>query len=423
MNELGEDVGTCEWPTVVKAGYHCSGVYIGNGLVLTAAHCLEGDNVPGARVSFQESNQLEHLEIDVVECVRHPDGEPSTNVWGEPSYSGVDLAVCVLAEDWPGPATPVMRLGCESNWLSYAFFNFEGPARPRMRAVGVGCNEVNYNSYPPCVASGIKRFWKTVLDRSYPHQLHLGTYKLTHTIPPWADGDPTEQGDSGSPLFVRMPDGTWRVIGVLHGDDPSHVYWEPVPPYVDWIEEVTGRNIAKAPGGGFLRGEEQTASWADSCAALAGQGQHCGGAPLIPAPPPGLTTEAGAADYVESWIVDGLPLAAATAVVEIADQRIELETSVSRSLPDRLADAIRCNKKLVKAGVRVEVKGSMVTLNARLKIKSFDIPGADLRRYGRFRHIDEDVVNADGIFLNGTWEAFDPSRRTHDRTVIETSGS
>ncbi len=411
MNELGQDVGACEWPTVVQTGYGCSGAYIGNGLVLTAAHCLEGDNVPGGRVEFQESEQAEHLTIDVVECFRHPDGESSTNIWDEPSYSGVDLAVCVLADDWPGPATPVMRIGCESNWLSYAFFNYSGPARPRMRAVGVGCNEVDYNVYPSCVSSGSKRVWKTTLDRHYPQQLHNGTYKLTHTLPPWIDDDPIEEGDSGGPLFVRMPDGTWRVIGVLHGEDTSRVYWEPVPPYVAWIEEVTGRSIAKPPGPGFLKGEERTASWSDACAALAGEGEFCGGAPIMPSPPLGLTTEAGAADYVESRILEGLPLGTAQIAVEIAGRKIEVATRGTDSPFEALAHAIRCDDKLNKKGVRADFERAMLMLNARMNVLRFDIPGLRLRRHGCLKPKDEKVVNADGIFLNGEWEAYDMSNR------------
>jgi len=411
MNDSVPDATVCQWPNVVKVGYYCTGVYIGKGLVLTAAHCLEGSNVPGGRVVFGENSHSSQaqVEIEVEEAIPHPNGSTSTNVWGEPSWNGVDLAVCILKSEWPGPVAPVMRIGCESNWLNFAFFNLDFLQHPRMRAVGMGCNEVNYNSYPPCVSDGQKRIWNTWLDRDWPQIHHNGTTQLVHHVPPWLDDHPMEEGDSGSPLFVRMPDSTWRVIGIYQGQTAnSSAYWQPVPPFVDWIEEAANRSIALAPGPGFLADPDANGSWADSCNSGAGMGKFCGGGLFLPDP---LTlTDAMPTPqtplHFESWIVEGLPqprrFAARLRVNgELLSVRWE-NTSPSNPL-QLVANAINSHPILQKKQLFAVVEGSWMKTNGRIEFEHVDIPGGSIRRRHFFGDDSEPTGRDSDGFLTGRW--------------------
>jgi len=406
MNDLVPDAAVCQWPNVVGVGYLCTGVYIGKGLVLTAAHCVVGGHVPGGKVYFGEHAGSAEVEIEVEEAIRHPNGSSSTNVWGEASYNGVDLAVCILKSEWPGPVAPVMQIGCESNWLNFAFFNLEGPQRPRMRAIGMGCNEVNYNQYPPCVTSGQKGIWNAWLDRDWPQVYHNGSTKLIHNVPPWLDDHPVEEGDSGSPLFVRMPDSTWRVIGIAHGMSGSwSVYWQPVPPFVDWIEEVTNRSIALEPGPGFLTDPDANGNWAESCNSGTGAGQFCGGGFVLPDPPTEGITTPHTPSHFESWVIEGLPQPQRFAArLRVGGELLDVRWvyGAPRNPLQLIADAINCHPVLHKKRLFATVEGSWMKTNGRIEFEHVDIPGGCIRR----RHLsgyDLPPEFEDDGFLTGSW--------------------
>jgi hypothetical protein len=413
MNELATDATTCQWPNVVRVGYFCTGVYIGNGLVLTAAHCLEGDNISGGIVTFGENSSSSQgvLEIDVEQAIAHPDGHNSTSVFGEDSYDGVDLAILILESEWPGPVAPVMRIGCESNWLNYAFFNLDGPFHPKMRAVGMGCNEVNYNIYPPCVEDGQKRIWNTWLDQHFPQIQYHGSTKLLQTVPPWLDDHPVEEGDSGSPLFVRMPDGTWRVIGVCHGTKGNwEVLWQPVPPFVDWIEDVTNRSISVGVGSGILAHPLANGSWSDSCSDGEGIGQACGGGPFILPPggaPLGSLTTPQAPAHVESWIIEGVPqLQRFTARLNVKGELIDVRWDYGSPFNplQLIANAINAHPILRKEQIFAVVEGSWLKTNGTLKFEHLQIPGGHIRRRHSIGDGSEAKTNDTGGFLNGKWD-------------------
>ncbi|GEM_PF-2647005 len=228
MSEDIPVVDTCDWPTAVKAGYYCTGAYVGNQIVVTAAHCVEDGNLPGQVIEFGETPQ-EEIKVPVDHCVTHPGGEPSKNAWGGDSYDGVDLAYCVLEYNVNLPRVPVLVPGCESEYIGNLVYMDPAPAD--VEAIGMGCNDSNCNS------PGYKRAATFDLQGQ---RYAKGSWKLDAEFQ--GDSSPMRSGDSGGPLMVQMADGTWRVIGVYHGTAAGNV-WERVPPYLRWIEQNSGRDI------------------------------------------------------------------------------------------------------------------------------------------------------------------------------------
>ena len=220
--------GECDWPTAVKAGYYCTGAFVGNQIVVTAAHCIEDGNLPGGKVYFGETPQ-EEFEIPVVRCERHPAGEFSTNIWGEKSYDGVDLAYCELQWNSNMQRVPVLVDECEGDYVRHKLFQEMGATE--VTSIGMGCDSVQCN-FP-----GYKRDAVFHLEGQ---RYTKGSWKLEAEFP--GEDSPLHSGDSGGPLMFEMADGTWRVIGVYHGISGGDV-WERVPPYVRWIETDSGRDI------------------------------------------------------------------------------------------------------------------------------------------------------------------------------------
>jgi Trypsin len=247
--EIGIDCASCQFPTAVRLPL-CSGVYMGHGLVLTAAHCVANVS-ENSNAYFGESDAGWELAVPIDHCVTHPDGEYDTNVWGEDSWSGVDLAYCVLAEDVPMPpiVPPMMPAGCERDWLAHEVY--ETPNHALATAVGAGCG-IHQEYVGQDCEDGTKRFAGQQLVRQTQH---LGSpTKLELKRDFFGDPDDTglRSGDSGGPLFVRLPDDTLRLVGVIHGTSGDVAYAEAVPPYLHWIESSSGIDVT--PHHAFVNG-------------------------------------------------------------------------------------------------------------------------------------------------------------------------
>jgi hypothetical protein len=297
-DDVGTECGTCQFPTAVTIGL-CSGVYVGQGLVLTAAHCTDDVNEGTTRAYFGE-DQNEAASAVVDHCVRHPDGEPDETVFGGESYDGVDLAFCILQDADQLPDVPIVPpmvpTGCERDWLAHRVYASGTP--PVVTAVGSGCADY-YNGGTYC-ADGVKRYvaLQLVAQTSY----NGSSTKLE--VERWGDiHTGMMDGDSGGPLFEALPDGTWRLLGVHHGTNAalSAAFFEAVPPFVHWIELESGIDIT--PCHELVDGEWQVAgscagelpldtneaggSWAAACPSALGGGTVglngiCSGWPVTP---------------------------------------------------------------------------------------------------------------------------------------------
>jgi hypothetical protein len=252
--DIGIDCADCQFPTAVRLPL-CSGVYMGNGLVLTAAHCI-GNVGENSKAYFGESESGWELEMEIDHCVTHPDGEYDTNAWGEDSWSGVDLGYCVLAEDVPMPpiVPPMMPAGCERDWLAHEVYETGNHALAT--AVGTGCGIHQQYVGQDC-EDGTKRFSGQQLVRQTSHLGSSTKLELQRDFFDDPDDTGIRSGDSGGPVFVRLPDDTLRLVGVLHGTSGDVAYAEAVPPYLQWIEDSSGIDVT--PHHAFVNGAWVTA--------------------------------------------------------------------------------------------------------------------------------------------------------------------
>jgi hypothetical protein len=133
---------------------------------------------------------------------------------GQTSATG-DFAYCILAADPNVQVVPVM-MHCEADQ-----FLAEDTV---MTAVGFGREEASDPN-----TSGRKRFATKPLpsgEAALSSQISMGASG-------WTPGKPTH-GDSGGPLFVQLPDDTWRVVGIaINSVDTYNTVWS----RMDWLSE------------------------------------------------------------------------------------------------------------------------------------------------------------------------------------------
>ncbi|MFV8749621.1 trypsin-like serine protease [Nannocystaceae bacterium ST9] len=234
--------GPCAWASVVKVASTCTGTLVASGSVLTAGHCsvLSGNNV-----LFGEDAEDSQRSIDVSNCTLHPDYYTGT--------VGVDLKVCQIDPMTPAPNVPTIPLmvptGPARDWLYDEAYGPQGPAEVRL--VGMGINGGN--------ESGIKLegpawLYAQVEHDGSPTKLRTGD-ELGLPLGPFTV---LTSGDSGGPMFVEMPDGSWMQIGVAHSSAPGIFnYHEAAPSWLRWIESEAkdGEETTISPCHEYVDGE------------------------------------------------------------------------------------------------------------------------------------------------------------------------
>ena len=153
---------------------------------------------------------------------------------------------------------------CEDAWLN--------SGQPAME-VGFGDRNVD-----PPRETGVKTALSVVVVRARANEPYLEV----------SAGNQAGEyyGDSGGPLFVAAPDGTWRVAGIDSGSPafvpgstaPRFSYYASIPTLIDWAEAATGIDLTPChelghwqPGAACkaLPAEETSAAesdgWASAC--------------------------------------------------------------------------------------------------------------------------------------------------------------
>jgi len=204
----GTAAAMCEWPSVVMIpGPGCSGTLVHPRVVMIAKHCLR--RTPNS-VGFGENRTNFATTVPISKCYRHPQ---------------TDFGFCVLAADVTGvPIIPVMA-PCEQTELKVGAPIVE---------VGFG-REAGQNTR----SIGTKKWIDGTLVSGGPTRTVVDVTTGTQ------DGE--YYGDSGGPVFLKMPDGTWRLIGNDWTSPPWNMSGTPristytsVPYHVAWAEMQSG---------------------------------------------------------------------------------------------------------------------------------------------------------------------------------------
>lgn len=215
---------TCAWPTTVKVG-GCTGTLVHPKLVIYAAHC--GSRVRSA--NFGEKRPFAR-SVPTEYCKTYPGG-------GQPEKGGdhKDYAFCVLAQEVTDvPITPILY-GCETEAIKVG-----------EEAVVAGFGATSHNKQD----GGIQREVVTTIDR-----IDEEAGKVSIGGAGEGKGKGSCYGDSGGPLFIRLPksidpEQSWRVFGVTsYGDSEPQCdgqAWYGMlhdSQAVPWIEKESGIDI------------------------------------------------------------------------------------------------------------------------------------------------------------------------------------
>lgn len=214
----GSQAATCEWPSAVMiiGRLVCSGALVHPRAVVTAKHCLmDAEQTRMVRpdgVGFGESRDQWARTVSVSRCYVHP-----TN----------DIGLCILAEDVTDvPIVPVMA-PCETSELL--------PGKPIIE-VGFGVIGATGRVY------GNKKWIDGIIESR--------SANLAEILVTTGSQDGEYFGDSGGPLFFKMPDQTWRLIGEdCCSDDidadagPRISTYFSVPYHLAWMEEQSGLDL------------------------------------------------------------------------------------------------------------------------------------------------------------------------------------
>lgn len=240
----GSEVEVCGWPDTVAVtggGGLCTGSLVHPRVVVTAAHCGDGDKT----VRFSEvSNAGRSVSA---QCTTYPD------------YLGTndqahDWAFCLLDEEVTEiPVTPPLY-GCELDMLE----------------TGLPVVIAGFGDGGPDGSAGTKRWGDTQIVSTFGNTANIG-----------GDGPSTCQGDSGGSAFVAMPDGSWRAIsmtstGLIGCDETTGVH-ALMHPAIPWIEQTAQVDITPCHdvdgtwnptpmcSGFFAGGPEGYGTWSDWC--------------------------------------------------------------------------------------------------------------------------------------------------------------
>lgn len=227
----GEPAGAWEYPAtgglVLNGRIYCTGTLVTPSAVLTAAHCIDPEELAGEMPDFT----LLRDEAQIPDVDVNQDMYKGLNVRLHPGYlrnandisPGLvnDIGILLLRRNVEeiepellltrGEADAALLLGVELTILGYGYTDIE------------------------LTRSGIKYKATTPL-------VYIGSYEIQMSEP----GDPQPcYGDSGGPVFLTLPSGQRRIAGVVsrgpgeEGGCDNGAIATRADPYQEWMDSVT----------------------------------------------------------------------------------------------------------------------------------------------------------------------------------------
>lgn len=204
----GHETKMCEWPTTVWLR-SCTATLIHPRVAIYAAHC-------GSKISTlffgEEDKSKGSISPKVKFCKTNP-GYRSSSDLGK----GLDYAFCLLEEPMQDMPIAPIGYGCELEHID--------PKNP-IWLVGFGVND-NKEGRP---TYGVKRMVKTNIGKKSADGTELELGRL---------GFVSSNGDSGGPAYIKLPDGSWRTVGITSwGKGPGPNWYVSAAVAVPWIHKV-----------------------------------------------------------------------------------------------------------------------------------------------------------------------------------------